>query len=170
MPSLGKAFFFCLVLTGRSNCSGPFKYYNMPGNGKKGRNIEALVLSLLFMLFMYLPGSAQNGKMEDKLDPVFRKILATTPVKNCPPLSGGSSKRKLPVKKASVAKKNATEKKYDCVVYTRNPNSLRAKGITVNSVLPTFVTASATLCQILQLASWPEVTYIEAPRMDEIHQ
>lgn len=57
----------------------------------------------------------------------------------------------------------APEKKYDCIVYTSNGKLLKDKGFVVNSILPTFVTASATLHEMLQMASMREVTYIDAP-------
>lgn len=68
---------------------------------------------------------------------------------------------------ALIAEKNRSEqrqKHYDCIVYTKQAAVLRKKGIVINSELPGFVTAWATLKQIEQMASMPEVTYIEAPR------
>lgn len=56
------------------------------------------------------------------------------------------------------------EKRYECIVYTKQAGALRKKGIVINSELPDFVTARATLKQIKQMASMAEVTYIEAPK------
>lgn len=121
----------------------------------------------IFASFFYLQGYTQNTKEEDKIAPAFRllieqnKITKTTAKKKC------IFKRKSMEKSAT---KNAeSEKVYDCIVYTKNSQVLRGKGIILNSILPTFVTAKATLLQILQMASMPEVTYVDAPSTNYIH-
>jgi hypothetical protein len=126
---------------------------------------------LLAMIFFisYVPGFAQTIKMENKIDPAFRSILAqkkqgdTSVVKICPsPVNVAPTEGFVPGKKLP-------EKRYDCIVYTKNAKALRDSGIIINSVLPTFVTAWVTLEQIIQMAAMPDVTYIEAPRTNGLY-
>ncbi|WP_205511235.1 hypothetical protein [Longitalea arenae] len=61
-------------------------------------------------------------------------------------------------------------KKYDCIIYTTQPEALRKMGITVRTSSPRAVTAVATLQQILTAAAMPEVKFIEAPEYLKMHR
>jgi subtilisin family serine protease len=122
---------------------------------------------LLLSLLAYLPGFAQNGASENKIDPVFRRIIAqakagvtnTAAQRNFLPHSGAEPTEGF------VSGNASAEKRYDCIVYTKNAQALLDNDIVVNSELPDFVTAWATLDQILQMAAMTDVRYIDAPRV-----
>lgn len=138
----------------------------LPFDGIKNKVSAFFLTTLLFCL----QGSAQNISSEKKIDPVFRSIL--TAKKN-----GGdtldnkkfSSHFKVEPTEGMVAGEAHPVKRYNCIVYTKNPRALRDSGIVINSVLPAFVTAWATLDQIIKMASMPEVSYIKAPKAMGLH-
>lgn len=101
-----------------------------------------------------------------KIDPAFQSLLSQ---KNLPAFA---RKAGSPYKIASVEgyayRGAAPEKRYQCFVYTKNGKALRDSGIVVNSVLPSFVTAWATLEQIERLSTFADVRYISAPAEDRL--
>ncbi len=121
-----------------------------------------VIVAALF--FIQLRATAQDIQME-KLAPYFRTLITEQQPKD--------EKKKCGKRRAKKQKKMAStskeETKYDVIVYTKNPAAIRAKGITVNSVLPTFVTAVATLDQVKLMAAMPDVTYVDAPGTDQLH-
>jgi minor extracellular serine protease Vpr len=125
----------------------------MPGNIKQA----VLFLSILFPFML----SAQTIKNANKIDLPFRILIEQQKA------SDSATKKKS--KTSNPKKSPNTEKKYECIIYTKNPSVLRKKGITVQSELPAFVTALATLSQIEQVAAMPEVTFIEAPEQLKTH-
>jgi minor extracellular serine protease Vpr len=50
---------------------------------------------------------------------------------------------------------------YDAIIYTRDPDAVRAAGLHVNSVFPEFVTAQVTLNELERVAGLGAVTYID---------
>src|SRR5947209_6474276 len=98
----------------------------------------ALFLSILFPFML----AAQTIKNANKIDLPFRILIEQQ--KALDPATKKKGKASNPKKSAN------TEKKYECIIYTKNPSVLRKKGITIQSELPTFVTALATLSQIEQ--------------------
>ncbi|WP_326980970.1 S8/S53 family peptidase [Chryseobacterium sp. MYb264] len=58
---------------------------------------------------------------------------------------------------------------YSCIVYTKTPEKLKEDGILVQSQLPGFVTALASIEDIEKLRQLPYVTSIMAPTFDELH-
>lgn len=126
--------------------------------------------AFLMLIFSgaYFSALSQNKKMEDKIDPVFRNMINTSNVKACK-VTSNASLHSTTKKRLTFSDTATIRKKYDCIVYTEKANVLRKKGIVINSVLPTFVTASANLCQIIQMSAMTEVTKIEAPRAEKMH-
>jgi hypothetical protein len=125
----------------------------MPGSIKQ----IVLFLSILFPFIL----SAQTIKNANKIDLPFRILIEQQKASDiATKKKGKASSRKKPL---------ITEKKYDCIIYTKSPSLLRKKGITIQSELPTFVTALATLSQMEQAAAMPEVTFIEAPEQLKTH-
>jgi len=105
--------------------------------------------------------------IEEKIDPTFKRILSEKGIKLNSTTKGCNSSKKS---KEKLNAENLTDdKKYDCIVYTKNPQVIRNNGIIINSVLPTFVTASATLKQIVEMAAMKEVTFIAAPEINHLH-
>ncbi len=58
---------------------------------------------------------------------------------------------------------------YSCIIYTKDPEKLKADGFLVQSQLPTFSTALVTLDDIDRLMQLPYVTSVMAPAFDELH-
>jgi hypothetical protein len=106
--------------------------------------------------------------MRDKIDPFFLRIIDEKQRQDSITKSTNSTLRKK--KKAKTVKTKVAEEKYDCIVYTKNTKVIMNSGITINSVLPGFVTASATIRQIIKLSAMPAVTYIEAPTHNKLHK
>ncbi len=55
------------------------------------------------------------------------------------------------------------EKGYNCIIYTQHPELLKAKGLPIEVVLPSFTTAWLTLEQITIASNLPEVQFIDVP-------
>lgn len=128
------------------------------------RSVKQVVLLLSFLF----PGMllAQNTKTDNKIDLPFRILI--TQQKAADPIA----QKKSPKPKTTRNKSRSTDtsqKKYDCTIYTKNPAVLRKKGIIVQTELPGFVTALATLQQIQWAATRPEVTFIKAPEYLQPH-
>ncbi|WP_312394804.1 S8/S53 family peptidase [Chryseobacterium sp.] len=58
---------------------------------------------------------------------------------------------------------------YSCIVYTKTPEKLKEDGILVQSQLPGFATALASIDDIEKLQNLPYVTSVMAPTFDELH-
>jgi minor extracellular serine protease Vpr len=121
-------------------------------------------LFYLIVVFVQFPAFAQTRVATFKIDPVYRFLIdaantKTSKISDLPAFV----KRVQPTKGFSFPNSNI-EERYECVVYTRNAKELSDSGIIINSTLPTFVTAWATLDQISKMAAMPQVLYIEAPQ------
>jgi minor extracellular serine protease Vpr len=126
------------------------------------------ILILSIFLLIATNCKAQENKTESKIDPAFQLLI-----KEHPEAKEISRKRCFLKKKGKVStatNSGVNAVKYDCIVYTKNAQGLRNKGITINSVLPTFVTAKASLQQIQQMALMAEVSYIASPGMNSVEQ
>ncbi|MEO8412939.1 MAG: hypothetical protein ABI472_04740 [Ginsengibacter sp.] len=121
---------------------------------------------LFVTLFFCVSCFSQNVKMEDKIDPAFTSLITKQKIKIDTDSEYCASRTTAKTTHCGTSKNFRAAEKYECIVYTKNAGLLRDKGIIVNSTLPTFVTALATLKQIVQMASMPEVTYIEAPKIN----
>lgn len=58
---------------------------------------------------------------------------------------------------------------YSCIVYTKEPEKLKADGFIVQSQFPTFSTALASIEDIERLTQLPYVTSVMGPQFDELH-
>ncbi len=87
-----------------------------------------------------LLAGAPGGPAAQKLHPFFQQALTGQPHLE------GASRVGSP---------------YDAIIYTANPDAIRAAGIHVNSAFPKFVTAQITPRDIEQLAGMPEVHYLD---------
>lgn len=67
-----------------------------------------------------------------------------------------------------TSKKNSstgiTETGFNCIIYTKSPELLLAKGIALESIHPTFSTAWLSLRQLDEVAAFPEVQFIDMPK------
>jgi hypothetical protein len=109
---------------------------------------------LALFLLCSLTNFAQMVKPEEKIDPILLSALRQK--------DGAASA-------GNKTGDTSGTKIFPCIVYTTNPKALREKGITIDSVLPKFVTARLKAGQILKLAAMPEVSYIESPKPDGLH-
>lgn len=131
-------------------------------NMRIAKGLLCLALMCVACIHVY----AQNKMNADKIAPAFKALLAKNNI------TTASGKKKCIFSKKNTKKpassKAITAEKYDCIVYTKDAKALSDKGIIINSTLPTFVTAKATLQQIAYMSSLKEVTYIDAPATDVI--
>ena len=128
-----------------------------------GRVNKAIIFFSSFFLFILL---AQHAKTQNKIDLPFQILIANQK------MADSISQKKGPSKKIASRKRRPADtlaKKYECVIYTSNPAALRKMGIVVQSELPGFVTALATLKQIELAAAIPEVRFIAAPDNLNMH-
>jgi len=58
---------------------------------------------------------------------------------------------------------------YSCVIYTKEPEKLKAEGFIIQSQLPSFSTALVTIEDIERLVQLPYVTSVMGPEFDELH-
>ncbi|WPO91703.1 S8 family peptidase [Chryseobacterium sp. HR92] len=58
---------------------------------------------------------------------------------------------------------------YSCIIYTKEPEKLKADGFIIQSALPTFSTALVTIEDIERLVQLPYVTSVMGPEFDELH-
>ena len=117
----------------------------------------------------FLAGTAfgQDAASSQKLDPVFRYLLDKQSGRHLASTAFPSPYLLEPTE-GFAARGGASDKRYNCIVYTTNGRALRDSGIVVNSVLPTFATAWATLDQIQRLANMSAVKFVEAPQNDKV--
>ncbi len=126
-------------------------------------------LCCLFVL-LCMEAAAQGPALRPRLDPVFRSILAARQTGTDSLLRRSLSAHfKVQPEQSVNLRSIAPAERYSCIVYTKNPQALRDSGIIINSVLPDFVTAIATLDQISMMAAMPEVSYVKAPKMIGLH-
>lgn len=130
----------------------------------KKRIVKKYLFLLSLLTGLLAPAFAQTGAASNKIDLVFRLMLDRAknrtlyqgeelpPLLRIEPTTGFASKSSVP------------EERYDCIVYTSRPQSLRDSNIILNSVLPGFVTAWVTPTQIIQMSQMPDVRFIEAPK------
>ena len=90
----------------------------------------------------------------NKLDPRFQAVIA----RELPQLGIKTSAPHI----EPVALLEDSTKVYGAIVYTTEPDSVRAADIQVNSVLPKFVTARVTAMDLVKLAKLDVVTHIDA--------
>ncbi len=132
-----------------------------------GRQWYSRVLAaLLIFIFGYVAAQIK------RLDPRFETLINES--KNWAQRGDATQKqqeleKELQLDTHLVVTGKGAQKMYSCIVYTNAPEHLRTKGVLVQSVLPKFVTAMATLADIEQMSNMPEVTAIVAPAFDELH-
>jgi len=131
-------------------------------NGKR-------IVIIVSLLFFYMPDFAQQSKMKEKIDPVFISLINQQNVKDSITAKKSYTRTARKAIEVETPKKVPVEKTYECIVYTKYATALREKGIVINSELPAFVTAVATLKQIEQMSGMSEVTYIKAPSINILH-
>ncbi len=85
-------------------------------------------------------GGVPGGPNEGKLHPYFLQVLAGRGVP-----SGLSKQGDL----------------FDAIVYTKNPDAVRAAGVRVNSSFPSFVTAQVSARDLEKLVAMSDVTFID---------
>lgn len=90
----------------------------------------------------------------DKLDPRFQTVLA----EELPNLQ--LTKASPRIKPAAIREDGTNV--YNAIIYTTNPDTLKAVGIQVNSVLPKFVTARVTSLDLVRIIKLDAVKYIDA--------
>jgi subtilisin family serine protease len=132
------------------------------------RNFILWVSSPVIAILFCTSVTAQVRLPEDKIDPAFQFVMSQPPNARQIPQSFSPVFKTVPMK-VSVSPGLPAEDRYDCIVYTSDVAALRNRGVLVNSVLPNFVTAWATLDQIQQLSKLSTVNYIAAPVMDHLH-
>lgn len=119
--------------------------------------------------FSFMLHSAAFGQgPESKIDPSFRYLISQEKSRDLSPRSY-PSKTLLQPTEGFASRGGQKELRYNCIVYTTNGRSLRDSGLVINSVLPRFATAWVTLDQIERMARMPQVSYIEAPHEDQLH-
>lgn len=127
------------------------------------------ILFLLPALLMLLSGYAQVIPYSVKIDPAFQTVLAAK--RNGRDMAANktlSTHYRIEPTARLVAGAKEPVNGYNCIVYTKSPQVLRNSGIVVNSVLPDFITAWATLDQITAMAAMPEVLYVKAPHAIQV--
>ena len=123
---------------------------------------------LSFLVIVYTTGYGQIRTPADKIDPAFKFVMAQqNPGARQVPQNFSPAFKTTP--NLVVAPGQPAAERFDCIIYTSDVTTLRSNGIVVNSVLPQFVTAWATLEQIEELSKLTSVQYIAAPVMDGLH-
>ncbi len=75
----------------------------------------------------------------------------------------------MKLEKHLVVTSKGAQTMYSCIIYTKTPEKLKEDGILVQSKLPTFATALASIEDIEKLRQLPYVTSIMAPIYEELH-
>lgn len=130
------------------------------GGAKLLRNATAAFLGLYSYAFY--------GQVQ-KLDSRFDTLL-----KNKENLAKGNVVRDLEradmkLDQHLVVTSKGAQTMYSCIIYTKEPEKLKADGFLVQSQLPTFSTALVSLEDIEKLMNLPYVTSVMAPTFDEAH-
>ncbi len=132
------------------------------------RQIKRISTTFLFV-FILSQSFAQIGSHSQKIDPAFRYILDHKNELSTEALNGFPTLYKILPVAGFLPGGKIMEKRYDCIVYTKNAKALKDSNIIVQGVWPKFVTAWVTLNQLNQMATMADVSYIEAPVNDEAH-
>jgi minor extracellular serine protease Vpr len=130
------------------------------GGAKLLRNAAAAFLGLYSYAFY--------GQVQ-KLDSRFDMLL-----KNRENIAKGNAIKELEradmkLDQHLVVTSKGAQTMYSCIIYTKDPEKLKADGFLVQSQLPTFSTALVTLDDIDRLMQLPYVTSVMAPAFDELH-
>ncbi len=117
------------------------------------------ILTLVFLLSL----SNLFGQSSNKIAPAFKYILShplnAETAANYPTLFN------IPTVEGYDAQTGLYKPGYQCIIYTNNAAALRNRGIVVQAVLPRFVIAWVQLNQIVEIATMPEVSYVDAPKI-----
>ncbi|KAA2224659.1 S8/S53 family peptidase [Chryseobacterium sediminis] len=130
------------------------------GGAKLLRNATAAFLGLYSYAFY--------GQVQ-KLDSRFDVLL-----KNKESIANGRAVKELerPDMKLDqhlVVTSKGAQTMYSCIIYTKEPEKLKADGFIIQSQLPTFSTALVTIEDIERLTQLPYVTSVMGPAFDELH-
>jgi len=131
-----------------------------PGGAKLLRNATAAFLGLYSYAFY--------GQVQ-KLDSRFDILL-----KNKENITNGRAVKELerPDMKLDqhlVVTSKGAQTMYSCIIYTKEPEKLKADGFLIQSQLPTFSTALVSMDDLERLTKLPYVTSVMAPEFDELH-
>jgi subtilisin family serine protease len=130
------------------------------GGSKLLRNATAAFLGLYSYAFY--------GQVQ-KLDSRFDILL-----KNKESIANGRAVKELerPDMKLDqhlVVTSKGAQTMYSCIIYTKEPEKLKADGFIIQSQLPAFSTALVTIEDIERLVQLPYVTSVMGPAFDELH-
>lgn len=130
------------------------------GGSKLLRNATAAFLGLYSYAFY--------GQVQ-KLDSRFDILL-----KNKESIANGRAVKELerPDMKLDqhlVVTSKGAQTMYSCIIYTKEPEKLKADGFIIQSQLPTFSTALVSIEDIERLVQLPYVTSVMGPAFDELH-
>ena len=119
---------------------------------------KRIVIVVIFLLIT----NASFGQDYEKLAPAFRYLKERQLNRNqttaIPSLFNKSEfKRKNRVT-------GSDESGYNCIIYTKSPEVLRANGIPIQSSHDTFVTAWLSLDQISKVSALAEVNFVDTPK------
>lgn len=119
------------------------------------------VSKIFFSLLFVLVSTCCFSQNEYKLSQAFRYLLAHPPTEDN--FSTYPEKFRLPQVDIFDAASQSFKKKYACIIYTKNAEAIKDRGITVQSVLSKFLTAFVSLEQVNMLITLNEVEYIATP-------
>ena len=115
----------------------------------------------LFVLIVLIPNILMSQSLSEeernKLDPRFHAIIADR-------IQTLQKAAMAPRVKALTVNEN-DEEIYGAIIYTTDPDALRAEGIQVNSVLPNFITTRVTSSDLVYLVKMNGVKYIDAGKI-----
>ena len=121
----------------------------------------ALLCAFLFTV------CATFGQSNQKMAITFRyleerKLNKNQSSSNAPLFLNAESKRVNPAT-------GLTELGYNCIIYTKFPEVLKANGVIIESTHSTFVTSWLSLDQIVKVSSLPEVDFVDTPKILKIN-
>ena len=119
--------------------------------------------NFIFSTIFLLIAIVLFGQNNEKMAPAFRFLKERQLSKNSdstvPSLfSKPESKRKNRITGVS-------ESGYNCIIYTKSPEVLKANGIVIQSTHASFVTAWLSLDQISKLSALAEVDFVDTPKI-----
>lgn len=130
------------------------------GGAKLLRNATAAFLGLYSYAFY-----GQVQKLDSRFDILLKNkesVSKGNPIKE---LENGNMK----LDQHLVVTSKGAQTMYSCIIYTKDPEKLKADGFLVQTQLPTFSTALVSLEDIDKLTKLPYVTSVMAPTFDELH-
>ncbi|CAH0241923.1 S8/S53 family peptidase [Chryseobacterium sp. Bi04] len=130
------------------------------GGAKLLRNATAAFLGLYSYAFY-----GQVQKLDSRFDILLKNkesLLKGNPIK-------GLEHADMKLDQHLVVTSKGAQTMYSCIIYTKNPEKLKADGFLVQTQLPTFSTALVSLEDIDKLTKLPYVTSVMAPTFDELH-